>query len=316
MPVEFALRPRIRLREAPPAPRRTRVRIPRFALPVAAYWLAMGGITYLFVHGHDAPRAPNDESALAAEPSARESRPWWRFIPDAPHAGTAAPALAAPALAPEPARTAESSPALAAEPAPMPEPAVAAEPAAVPEPTPFEPAPTAPRVLPKDPSASRSAIERRRADAAVLPRPTRTSDSAERARPAFSDSIGDETRAALPAPAPPPPRSDAQSGGLPSCEAAIANANQDMDFSQGNGTADLPTTAIAAVLENGAWLGSCDVPASTALDVCVAIRGGRVIGASVVSRPADARATACVRNRAAALQFPYSSHVDIARTRF
>jgi hypothetical protein len=89
-----------------------------------------------------------------------------------------------------------------------------------------------------------------------------------------------------------------------------------MDFAQGNGTADLPTTAIAAVLENGAWLSSCDVPASTSLDVCVAIRGGRVIGASVVSRPADARATACVRSRAAALQFPYSSHVDIARTRF
>jgi hypothetical protein len=114
----------------------------------------------------------------------------------------------------------------------------------------------------------------------------------------------------------PRPRVDARNQGLPSCEAAIESAHQDVDFSQGNGAADLPTSAIAAVLENGAWLSSCSVPASTSLDVCVAIRGGNVIGASVVSRPANAEVTACVRRRASSLQFPYSSHVDLARTRF
>jgi hypothetical protein len=70
------------------------------------------------------------------------------------------------------------------------------------------------------------------------------------------------------------------------------------------------------VLENGAWLSSCNVPEHTALDVCVAIKGGRVVGASVTSRPADAALNGCVKRRASSLQFPYSPHLDIARTRF
>jgi hypothetical protein len=78
----------------------------------------------------------------------------------------------------------------------------------------------------------------------------------------------------------------------------------------------LPTQAIAAVLENGAWLSSCAVPEHTSLDVCVAIKGGRVVGASVTSRPANAALSACVKRRASSLQFPYSPHVDLARTRF
>jgi hypothetical protein len=115
----------------------------------------------------------------------------------------------------------------------------------------------------------------------------------------------------VPAPALPPVAS-----GLPSCEAALADASQDVDFSGGNRTADLPTQAIAAVLENGAWLSSCAVPEHSALDVCVAIKGGRVVGASVISRPADATLNQCVKRRASALQFPYSPHLDLARTRF
>jgi hypothetical protein len=103
---------------------------------------------------------------------------------------------------------------------------------------------------------------------------------------------------------------------LPSCEAAVAAANQDVDFSGGNRAADLPTQAIAAVLENGAWLGSCALPEHTTLDVCVAIKGGRVVGASVTSRPADSALNSCVKRRASSLQFPFSPHLDLARTRF
>jgi len=104
--------------------------------------------------------------------------------------------------------------------------------------------------------------------------------------------------------------------GLPSCEAALASASQDVDFTGGNRSADLPTQAIAAVLENGAWLSSCAVPEHTALEVCVAIKGGRVVGASVASQPADSALNQCVKRRASSLQFPYSPHLDLARTRF
>src|SRR6478609_8991758 len=57
MPVEFALRPRIRLREAPAPARRVRARLPKFALPAIAYWLAIGGLVYGFVRHHE-PSAP------------------------------------------------------------------------------------------------------------------------------------------------------------------------------------------------------------------------------------------------------------------
>jgi hypothetical protein len=153
---------------------------------------------------------------------------------------------------------------------------------------------------------------------ALLSEPTRRN---RRTRlPSSGATVGstfdDPTADAPPAPAPALSPREASSYGLPSCEAAIESAHQDVDFSQGNGTADLPTSVIAAVLENGAWLSTCGAPASTQLEVCVAIRAGNVIGASVTARPANSELTACVRRRASALQFPYSSHVDIARTRF
>jgi hypothetical protein len=105
-------------------------------------------------------------------------------------------------------------------------------------------------------------------------------------------------------------------GGIPSCEAAIANASQDMDFGHVDRTADLPSSALAAVLENGVWFEGCNVPESTKLEVCVAIRAGRVIGASVATRPVNPALATCVRNRAAGLHFPFSSRLDVARTRF
>jgi len=114
----------------------------------------------------------------------------------------------------------------------------------------------------------------------------------------------------VPAPSPSP------AGALPSCEAALASASEDIDFSGGNRAADLPTQAIAAVLENGAWLSSCAIPDQTTLDVCVAIQGGRVVGASVASRPTNSALNSCVKLRASSLQFPYSPHLDLARTRF
>jgi len=120
-----------------------------------------------------------------------------------------------------------------------------------------------------------------------------------------------EPRAAL---LPAPARGNGPS--LPSCEARAAAAVQDMDFASRDRSADLPSEAIAGVLENGAWLGSCALPSTTKLEVCVAIKGGRVVAATVTSRPFDPALNACVKQRAAALQFPYSTRVDVARTRF
>ena len=297
MPVEFALRPRIRLREDSPRPQRSRVHLPRFALPVALYWLVVGGLTYAFVHQHDArpPLADStgEEAALAVEPTQREHRAWWQRVPESP-------SLPPPPANEAPAREADSTAAARAAPA------VAG---AAPDLPPLE---STPEPTPEpEPVRATGAIDSKDLKQVLGPRPPaapRTSELAP-AEPGAFDRAPE-----APAP-PPPPRAEARSR-LPSCEAALEAAHQDVDFSQGNGTADLPTAAIAAVLENGAWLSSCGVPPNTSLEVCVAIRGGNVIGASVTSRPPSSDVTACVRRRASSLQFPYSSHVDIARTRF
>src|SRR3954468_1721421 len=84
MPVEFALRPRIRLREAPAPARRARARLPKFALPALAYWLVIGGLVYQFVRHHDVSAPPpRAEAALAPITPASPStvRNWWRPLP-------------------------------------------------------------------------------------------------------------------------------------------------------------------------------------------------------------------------------------------
>src|SRR5687767_1665610 len=84
MPVEFALRPRIRLREDPTPTRRARPRLPRFALPALAYWLVIGGLVFEFVRRHD-QSAPLPEAQAALAPltpaSPPEIRQWWRPLP-------------------------------------------------------------------------------------------------------------------------------------------------------------------------------------------------------------------------------------------
>ena len=304
MPVEFALRPRIRLREDRPRPRRPRVPIPKYALPVAAYWLAMAGVTYAFVRQHESPRVV-DDSAPLAEPAAPGSRAWWQPL--------SSPVPAA-APQPEPVPTPPSVPLTTSDPIIQPP----TEPALEREASPPEPSLTPPSRVSQDDSLAHLAARERRDS--VTPPARSAPDSALSELPAVAERslepLAPPTEPPAVAPSPALPRTASRDGALPSCEAAIASASQDIDFSRGNGAADLPTSAIAAVLENGAWLGSCDVPTSTSLDVCVAIRAGHVIGASVMARPANAGVAACVRNRAASLQFPYSTHVDIARTRF
>jgi len=325
MPVEFALRPRIRLREAPAPARRVRARLPKFALPALAYWLLIGGVVYEFVSHHDARSLPaGSEAALAplpAEPPA--ARPWWRPLPARP---TPEPQPAAPPARAEPAAPEPELGAPRAEPpvAELSAPELSTAELSDPE------APPAPLATEAPLATNLRAPRRARARDLALPLPAPTPELAP-ARDVAANNVGvpapplvfaplDEpvpAHAFEPAPSPAPDRARSPSAsGLPSCEAAIASASQDVDFSGGNRTADLPTRAIAAVLENGAWLSSCNVPERTSIDICVAIKGGHVVGASVSSRPADAALNQCVKRRASSLQFPYSPHLDVARTRF
>lgn len=297
MPLEFALRPRIRLREDPPqrAPnRRARWRVPRFALPAALYWAAVAGICYGIIRAHDAP-APEpvaEARELAPDPE----------LSSAPAPVTEVPLTqAAPPPAPEPPQAAEAEPEPVQRPAPTLLPAAEEE-----QPTPLARLPA----LGED--MSRALLSAR------APHP----DSVQQKRAPAPAALltADFPPNSLPDLAPEPRLASAPARGggsaLPSCEAAAAAAVQDLDFASSDRTADLPSEAISGVLENGAWLASCSLPSSTHLDVCVAIKGGRVTAVTVSSRPSDPALNACVKQRAAALQFPYSTRVDVARTRF
>jgi hypothetical protein len=89
-----------------------------------------------------------------------------------------------------------------------------------------------------------------------------------------------------------------------------------MDMTAARGAPDITRGAYASTLERGGYLAPCGVPDSMALEVCAAVRDGRAVGITVVTRPSDGRVRACVRNAVAALPFPKSPRLDVTRTRF
>ncbi len=284
MPLELAIRPRIRLHEgfSVPKPRRG-FRVPRFALPVLAYWAVVGGVCHALLHAQ--PDQGPRSTALSASEVAGP-------LPAEPSDLSQNPGL--PAKASEPSELTDLT-------------------------------------TPQDQRAAR--LDREQSD-------DRGGDSSPgRSGYRHADRLGDAVAhaqaaglAALTAPSAPftapsapltapsapftEPSGARRGADLPTCEAASAAAVQDLDFSSSDRTADLPSAVIAGVLENGAWVSTCHVPPSTHFGVCVAIRRGQVTAVTVTTRPPDAALGACIRQRAAALQFPYSARLDIARTQF
>ncbi len=320
MAVRLDIRPRIVLRDEPPATRRPRWRLPPLALPAAAYWALMAAATYFF-----AQLGPNPldsiEPARAAEP--------------APPGAPAAPAPA-PDLAPLAAHSSES-----AEPAPS-SPSGADDEAevAVAAPTPAAEAasgrglaradePEVPR--PREPRAVRReeadapALEPRRDEPGALSSFPEFTDSS---RPAARDRASDGPRidslferatdrppaAEAPAAGPRPERGPARA--LPSCEAAVARNNEQLEIGGPRGPVDITREAYASILQNGSYLSGCSIPARTVFEICAAVKNGSAVGVTVVSSPADARLNACVRSAVSRLSFPSNPRLDVTHTRF
>lgn len=343
MPYEFALRPRIRLREGfePPRRARFRLRLPKIALPVLAYWAVAAAITYQLLHWHDQPEAPA-QAALA--PPADTGPHWWDVPPSA-----------LPGVAPTHDVERVPVPPHAAEPPPLNDvPSVEepiAEEAAASALAPDALAHDAPSFArdesdfgrdprdPHDPGVRRESRAEREAEEygrklalrddsareGPMPNARRSVSSESVAAPGILglsplDSGNDSEREAPRSPqilgAVPPDAPAQVASALPSCEAAQARANQEVKIGEGNGAPDLSREVIARVLDNGVWIARCDIPMTTSVDLCVAIQGGKVIGASVSSRPSSAAINACVKRRAASLTFPFSARVDLARTHF
>jgi hypothetical protein len=301
MALPFALRPRIRLRDEP-EPSRSEWVTP-IALPVAVYWAVMCLLTY------GVSKVP---SFLSRERAPTERIEFESFAPSAsrPVAAVAEP----------------SPPGIRA--------ALDARPLGVP--SRFDPSPSqpeAPRVAAESrrPAPSRAPSMRVQAfhdlqHAADDAYSLRTINSlGEYARDealepvdnARDDSAPAPSRAGhdRPVPAPSQPVSRTASV-VPSCESVLATAKDEMDLTAARGVPDLSRDAYAAVLENGAYLSPCAIPERTELDICAAVQRGRAVGVTVVTRPEDARVSACVRGAVASITFPTNPRLDVTRTHF
>jgi hypothetical protein len=308
MAVHFALRPRFRLDEEVVRSVRPRFDVPAVVGPVVAYWAGLAVFTCALLHVIHGQKAPDQESfssepALApiAEPALEE------VAATDPEPSTSVVTPPTADAVPEPLANAEAE--FDAPPTKEPVPARAASAIAM----------VAPLAAPQSNAAARTP-----ARAASHPAVTSSDELGdEQLEPWFSPhapafeprpkSERSSEPAIAAAIAPSPSRAGAA---LPSCEAAIASANQEMSFGGRRVAPDLSREAFAGVLENGAYLAACRVSDQTALEICVAVQGGRAKGVTVVARPQSASVSQCVRRAVAALAFPFSSKLDVTRTRF
>jgi outer membrane biosynthesis protein TonB len=316
MPLEFALRSRIKLER--PAPRRRPhwLRVPPLALPIGIYWLALAG-GFWAIRSLAASTAAEVDSELSQTPGASEvaEAPSWLPSPVAASAPSADAQTVARAVAQtvvDPPASRDFEPPEQAPPAKQPLEAPQAN-------RPIEAPPevrsfVAQRAQPAQRAVASRDETPRQTEPRNQERPAPTSPAEELF--AFPTAAPREPPVDDASPAPPRAASDAAS--LPSCEAAAASADETLDFgsTRRQRAPDLTRDAFARVLENGAYLGRCPIPASTALEICAAVRDGKVVGLSVSSQPRSPAITACVRRAVAALRFPHSSRLDVTRTRF
>jgi hypothetical protein len=109
-----------------------------------------------------------------------------------------------------------------------------------------------------------------------------------------------------------------QLGGGMSCEAAQAAYVEEWNLSQGTGKGrpDLTAGQYGAVLNNGSYLGGCNVPDTMSVSICVAVQNGRAVGVSVSTSPSNPGVAGCVAGRVRGLSFPSHPRLDVTRTTF
>ena len=114
-------------------------------------------------------------------------------------------------------------------------------------------------------------------------------------------------------------RGDASdSGDGPSCSKVIDEERR--RAGRGEVSGEEPTeelrSEIKALLNTGEFLGRCEVPETSRVEVCAAIIDGRARGVTVTIEPGSPDQASCVANAIRAIAFPSHPLVDVARTSF
>jgi hypothetical protein len=99
------------------------------------------------------------------------------------------------------------------------------------------------------------------------------------------------------------------------CEQARAQYVEEIGIDQ-QAPADLTAADYAAVLNQGNYLASCEVPEASHADVCVAVQNGTAVGVTVSLDPPQANIEQCVSRQVRSLSFPSHPKMDIARVHF
>jgi hypothetical protein len=99
------------------------------------------------------------------------------------------------------------------------------------------------------------------------------------------------------------------------CEEARAQYVEEIGM-QAEGPADLTAADYAGVLNQGTYLGPCDVPETSHAQICVAVQNGTAVGVTVSVDPSDASIELCIARQVRVLSFPSHPKMDVARVQF
>jgi eukaryotic-like serine/threonine-protein kinase len=99
------------------------------------------------------------------------------------------------------------------------------------------------------------------------------------------------------------------------CEQARAGYVEEMTVGAAS-QQDLSADDFAAVLNQGAYLDPCTVPAASKLRICAAVQNGRAVGVTVATTPANADVEICVAKQVRNLSFPTHVKMDVVTVRF
>jgi hypothetical protein len=101
-----------------------------------------------------------------------------------------------------------------------------------------------------------------------------------------------------------------------SCERAIDENPQTVDFGKKGGKADLTDEQLGAPMRSSSFFSGCGLSDSANADICVAVKKGRPLGVSVKVTPQNNKIAACIDRSTRRLHFPESEKLDVVHQKF
>jgi len=100
-----------------------------------------------------------------------------------------------------------------------------------------------------------------------------------------------------------------------SCAQAREQYTEEINLETGP-SADLREDDFAAVLNNGGYLGPCDVPSESRVRICAAVQNGKAVGVTVLLDPPVTTIEVCVAGQVRQLSFPSNAKMDFVNVMF